>query len=151
MLNTNFLRQMLNSHHIKLPIERCGVKSTFNTFKKRLHQQKHRALQHSVIINCSEAILSSLKRSGSDCQLPPQLTVPHSIITHNPQQNDTQRAEVWSKKGQSVYRFLVFTLGSTTLRGEVTALATVIKQAETDAHTEPGKGHFYAPPPLQLL
>lgn len=41
---------------------------------------------------------------------------------------------MWSKKGQSVYWFSVFTPGSTSLSSEVTALATVMTQAETDTH-----------------
>lgn len=38
----------------------------------------------------------------------------------------------WSKKGQSVYCFLVDTPGSASLSREVTALATVVTLAETD-------------------
>lgn len=47
---------------------------------------------------------------------------------------------MWSKKGQSVYWFSVFTPGSASLSREVTALATVVTQAETDTHTQSGKG-----------
>lgn len=56
------------------------------------------------------------------------------------QQNNEHETDVWSKKGQSVYWFSVFTPGSASLSREVTALATVMTQAETDTHTESGKG-----------
>lgn len=43
---------------------------------------------------------------------------------------------MWSKKGQSVYWFSVFTPGSTSLSSEVTALASVMTQTDRDRHTQ---------------
>lgn len=71
--------------------------------------------------------------------------------THNLQQNNEHEADWWSKKGQSVYWFSVYTPGSASLSTEVTALATVMAQADRDRHTQPGRGWgskvIYTSPP----